>query len=204
MFPTAVQEIFCTFKLDYSVYLEENVNTCFINQTIDNDAYVLGSPVNTSVEQVFINRNNGVKDLPRNIGDKFANLIEFWATRCQLTTVRNHYFMNMQKLKFLNLRENKITTIEPDAFKDLISIHRMNLQTNMIETLDENIFTAMVALEWLHLEQNKIKLLKPETFIIPGGKLSYVVLKENVCINKWYGWDNWGQLEPDLKANCTQ
>lgn len=77
IFPAAAKEVFCFFELDYSLFLEEGVNTCLINQTIDSDAYVLGSPLDNSVEQVFVNKTNEITDLPRNIGEKFTNLKNF-------------------------------------------------------------------------------------------------------------------------------
>lgn len=202
--PSPLKEVFCTFKVHYSVFLQEMVCTCLFNQTIDSDAYVLGSTFNTSIEQVFVNRISKVKDLPRQIGEKFPNLKEFSATRCQLTIVRNYYFRNMENLKFLNLRQNKITTIESDAFKDLVSVYWMNLLINMIETFDDKLFATMVNLESLHMNFNKIKILSPKAFSIPGGKLQIVDLSWNVCVNKNYTVpDNWNQLESDLKANCT-
>lgn len=201
---TAANEVCCSFKMDYSIYLEENVFTCWVNQTIDSDLYVLGSALDTTVEQFCMNGIKKLTEIPKNIGEKFPTLQEFFTTRCQLTTLRNYYFKNMRNVKFLNVRENKIATIEADAFKDLVNVHRLTLTTNLIETLDVNIFATMVKLEFLNLNENKIKVLKPETFVIPGGIMKVIDLERNDCISMWYASDRWVQMASDLKANCTQ
>lgn len=102
------------------------------------------------------------------------------------------------------LNDNKIAIFEAGAFKDLKSVVELWLQRNSIETLDEKLFVFSVNLKKIDLRNNKIKLLSPKIFDIHGGNLKLVSLWSNFCIDGRYDTNNWGQLEFDLTANCTQ
>lgn len=197
-----MKEVYCTFRTEHSNCCGRT-KTCRVSQPIETEEYVLASPVNTTVEQFYVSENDKVKYLPKDIGDKFPSLKEFWALSCGLTVLRDHYFKNMANLLNLNLFGNKITTIEPAAFKDLVSLEKLWLENNLIETLDGRTFATMVNLKQLDLHQNKIRILSPTTFQITGGKLERVDLGSNVCINKWYNMENWNDLIPDISANCA-
>lgn len=162
------------------------VNSCGFNQTIDSEDFAVGSAFDSTVEQFEIVKNRNVKFVPRLIGQKFPNLKEFYIRFCELTVVRHYYFKNMRNLARLYLDNNKITAIEPASLKDLVKVIRLDLSNNMIETLDENLFAAMINLEGLSLSSNKIKFLSPTMLQIPRGKIGFVDLKSNVCINGTY------------------
>lgn len=156
---------------------------------------------NTAVEAVNFWYNADIKFLPRGAGKKFPNLKHLQAVGCGLTVIRKYYFKNMQKLRDLYLENNKIAIIEPGAFKNLISLKYLRLGFNNIKSLDEKLFLTMVRLEFIYLNSNKISELSPSTFQIPGGKLGYVDLYGNVCINRNYYTKK--LLEADIAANCT-
>lgn len=183
------------------------VNTCTTNQAIGREDYVVGSELNTSVEQFLISNNTKVSFLPARIGEKFPNLKDFQITGCGLRVVRKHYFKDLGKVLHMSLNDNKITTIEKDSFKDLISVKWFNLHHNMIETLDGKLFATMVELNMLYLQNNKIKSLSSKTFDIAGGSLTakygVVNLESNICLDGYYDTHTWGQLETDIQANCT-
>lgn len=181
-----------------------NAVGCDANQSIESeDFYVLESPMYNNIEVFEIKDNKEAQYLPRHIGVKFPNLKEFWTINSGLTVVRDHYFKNMQNLNFLDLNSNQLENIESGAFKDLISLEMLNLENNGIQTLYEKLFSGMVKLKEVNLDRNKIKHIRPETFKIPGGKLTNVVLRENVCINQNYRSDtNLMELEGDLKNRC--
>lgn len=200
LFP-AVKQVLCTFGMTNSVWYG-NLNTCSISQTIDSEEFVLGSPLSSTVERFNIEDNKEVKFLPRHIGEKLPKLKELWVDRCGLSVVRDDSFKNMQSLLILGLSQNEISTVEPGAFADLISVQKVFLFYNAIETLDEKLFAPMVNLQYLRLDHNKIKFLSPATLKIVDGKLGYVNLQGNVCINRIYNSDNWNQLESDLMADC--
>lgn len=180
------------------------LSTCITNQTIESENYVIGSPLNASVERFYISYNKEVKFMPRHIGKKFPNLKELRMTSCGLVVVRDYYFKNMANVQFLGVYDNNIESIKPDAFRYLISVKTLLLAKNKIETLDEKIFVTMVNLQELYVNHNRIKFLSPTTFNIPGGNLEKVYLEGNICIHRWYNSKIMDQLEPDLRANCTR
>lgn len=179
------------------------LNTCVINQIIDSKAYVLGSVFVTTIERFDMSDNRKVKFLPGGIGGKFPNLKEFWAEKCGLTIVRDYSFTEMRNLRYLNLYDNKIAVIESGAFRNLISLKALWLDDNQIETLDDKLLASMVKLEQLYLMRNKIKFLSSAIFNIPGGKLIFVDLRYNTCINWNYDSSQREKLIADLMANCT-
>lgn len=181
----------------------DGLYTCVINETIDNEDYVLKSTVNTSVFQFLIFNQEDVKFLPKEIGRKFPNLKKLMVNFSALLVVRNFYFNKMYYLKYLDLNFNKITLIDSGAFKDLVNVNELHFEGNLIETLEENLFLSMVNLAKIYLNRNRIKFLKPTTFKIHGGELINVDLKENLCINTVYLSENLTRLESDLRVNCA-
>lgn len=201
--PAALRQIFCTFKVLVSNCCGR-LNTCSLDHPIDTEDYVLGSELDTTVEQFDVRNKEDIKFLPGKIGEKFPNLKEFQVVNCGLTALRNHYFKDMRNLKILYLNDNKITTIEADAFQDLISVSWLNLSDNMIETLDEKTFATMVSLEDLWLSRNKIKVMSSKTLQIPGGKLNEVYFWSNVCIDSRYYSSQFNKLDSDITVNCSR
>lgn len=198
---TGRSRVSCTVAKTNSLRLKKNVTICGVNQNIDSDSFALDSPINTSVEIFQI--DSQVEYLPRNIADKFPNLKELWAGGRGLTVVRDHYFKDMQKLRFLLLHGNKIASIESKAFADLGSTEEVWLENNTITTLDRKLFITMINLKEIHLNNNKIKFLSSSTFKIPDGKLLYVDLRENVCIDKFYK-SMMAALAADLRTQCNR
>lgn len=194
---------FCTFHMINSNSLKRNVTNCKVHQSIESEEYVLVSPNYTTVELLNMENKREVKYLPKRIGERFPNLKEIWAFDCELTVVRDHYFEDLKKLRFLHMYGNKISVIEPSAFKDLTSVEKVDLRGNMIKTLDNKLFITMVNLKEIHLNNNKIDFLKTTTFKIPNGKLFHVDLRENVCIENVYK-SNMRELEFDLRHKCNK
>lgn len=200
-FSAAPKNLYCKFSV------VDNYRTCSINETIDSDDYVIGSPFNATIEIFSVSDNKAAKHLPRNISEKFPFLKNIRAQNCDLTVVLKFNFKNMRNLRFLRLSSNKIRTIESGSFTDLINVERLWLRNNQLETIDEKLLVSMKKLELVDLVYNKIKFLSPETFKIPGGQLELIDLQVNVCINEIYGSDKYGrenleQVEADLRKNC--
>lgn len=200
------KKVFCKFGLLYQEF-----QGCLVGKVIETEDYELGSPFNTTIDMLFFRGNTGTKYLPRKIIEKFPNLKKIIAGSLGLTVLRNHYFMHMKFLEVLYLGYNEINIIEPNAFKDLIRVNNLDMQSNMIESLDESLFARMVKLQTINLVRNKIKFLSPTTFKIPGGKLGFVFLKSNVCIDRLFefsensvDFSEFNQLESDIKTNCTR
>lgn len=180
------------------------LDSCVFNkQTVDSEDYVLGSPVNKTVERFSIYQNKGLKFLPRSLGEKFPNLAEIHASFSGMKTVHDYYFKDMKNLEVLILSSNEITTVEANAFKDLVNLKWLSLNYNFINTIDKKILATMVNLIDLDLKGNKIKFLNPASFEVSGVKPFSVDLKENICINRLYLPKELASLEKDIKANCS-
>lgn len=180
--------------------------TCKINESIDTEAYVIGSAFNTSIELFDVSSNRNIKYFPRHIGQKFPNLERLGANGCGLVVLRNFYFSDMRNLKNMFLNDNAISSIGLEAFNDLINLRDLLLSQNMLETLPEKLFHKMVNLVNLSLANNNFKSLSPMLFEIPNGIIEYVDLRQANCINEAYyriDW-NWDKLQPDIRSNCTQ
>lgn len=206
---TDERELNCSFKIEESNWYG-NLSACIIEHDIDHEGYVLGSPLNSTVQRFKISDNEEVKFLPAQIGQKFPNLTDFWTEKCGLTIVRDFYFKNMGNLRLLGLNNNKILSVEPEAFRDLVNVEDLQLFGNKIVTLDEKLFVTMVELDYVTLTHNQIKFLSSTTFRIPGGKLKTVNLEENVCIDSLYSFNGWfmnntlEKLESDILSDCKR
>lgn len=184
----------------HSLFIKRELQSCSVNQTIDNEKYAFDLQPNSEIERFHVSDNGQSNYLPKHIGEHFPNLLELSAERCGLIIVRDFYFKDMKHVKFLNLRQNKIVTIEPESFKDLVSVEEFWLESNLIERLDEKLFAPMEKLIILDLSKNKINFLSPEMFNIQSGNLYAVYLKGNICYNGDF-FPNPSQLEP--RTNCT-
>lgn len=185
------------------MYLQRELKSCSIIQTIGNEDYVLDSDVDDTIEEFIIRKMKKVQFLPVNISDKFPNLKLLEVNDCGLTVVRSFYFKNMFNVQRMDLNHNEIDTIEVDAFKDLVSVERLFLEYNSILTLDEKLFVSMVSLETLMLRSNYIDFLTTSTFKIPGGKLYQVDLRANELVLKDIDSDN-GDLETTWSCYGTE
>lgn len=189
--------------MEYAYFGKRDFVTCLVTDSIEHEDYYLNSDINPAIELFNMSKNENVKYLPRDIGVKLPNLIQFKAEYDGLTIIRDFNLKNMRNVRFLGLYHNEINTIEPKAFDDLVKVERMHLDYNELETLNENLFASMVALENINLNYNKIKTLKPSTFEIPNGKLDYVEMVANVCVGEiftsFYGWTN---LQSKIAFNC--
>lgn len=181
------------------------LESCVFNkQIVDSEDYVLGSPLNATVNRFSIYQNQKLKFLPKHIGEKFPNLAEIHASFTGMKSVRDYYFKDMKNLEVLILSSNEIVTIDAEAFKDLIKLKWLSLNYNFIHTIDKKIFATMANLIDLDLKGNKIKFLNPTAFEATGVKPFSVDLKENVCINHLYLPKELANLEKDIKEKCAQ
>lgn len=184
-----------------SRFFKTDLNACMINQTIGSDAYVLGSERDPNITFLDISGNRVAKYLPRNVGSKFPNLMEYDAGICSLTIIRDYYFKDMRSVQHVDLSFNNIATIERGAFDDLVSLKKLDLHFNMIETLEENLFIKLASLETLYIDKNKIKYLTPTTFSTPGGKLRIFDWETDAYqFAKYFN----GLLETYITPNITQ
>lgn len=196
------KHVFCTSKIQKG-HFQPKLDACIVNQTIDSDNFVIGSPIDITIELFLIRNIKEVKFLPQRILAKLPNLKEYYVYDCGIDVLRRECFKNMKHLQYLYLAFNSISSIETFAFNDLVKVIELNLDHNLIETIDNKLFDKMINLKTIHLSNNKIKFLDQKIFMIPGGKIEQVFMGSNFCIDGDYDSKNSKQLEADLKSKCT-
>lgn len=202
---SVAKKISCRFEMTSSYFGDGEVNTCTVNQTIDSEESIVGSELDATVKIFSVLFELKVVYLPKHIGVKFPNLEEFYLYNADVAKIRDFYFKDMNKLRFMLLSGNKIVTIEAGAFNDLVSMEEMHLSYNQIRTLDERLFLTMLNLRKLYLNNNKIKFLSPTMFnhLLDRDNFEKINLEGNVCIDKNYKPYSFNYLQPDLKSTCS-
>lgn len=175
---------------------------------IINGHFDIFSPSDSTVEAIIVMKKHQVKNLPEDIGEKFANLQKLTVTSCSVALINNKHFRNLSELSILNLRKNEIATIESDAFKDLLKLNVLNLGHNKIQNLHPTLFISLINLKSLNLNDNFIENLDAKIFdslvqlrsvSLSGNNLKQVdenmferneqltaVYLKNTCVNEIY------------------
>lgn len=201
-FSTAFKKVACSLQSHYSLHHRKDIYNCVIEGAIEDENYALESHVRPALLGFRVYDNKNLNFLPRFIGEKFPNLETFTILNCSLQIVRNFYFKDLRKVRFMNLFSNNIASIENGSFDDLVKVRSLHLQYNRIRTVDVELFATMVNLKNLDLGNNQIQFLTPTTFKIPNGKLEKINLYLNVCISKSYLPNDISQLDADLQSKC--
>lgn len=191
--------------MESAYFGDHELKTCVVNQTIDSEECALATDLDSAVKSFSVRFEMKVKFLPKQIGEKFPNLEEFYLYNSDVAKIRDFYFKDMKKARVMMLSGNKIVTVEAGAFNDLVSVEEMFLSYNQIRTLDERLFLTMLKLRKVYLNNNKIKFLSPTMFyhLIYRDSFEKVNLEGNVCINKSYVPYSLNYLQSDLKLTCS-
>lgn len=97
---------------------------------------------------------------------------------CNLTKVKENLFMDFNKLRIVNLGDNKIQQITRQNFEHALILEELVLHSNYISVLKNFSFSNCVALESLDVSSNQIALI--EVNAISGlTKLNYLDLSDN-------------------------
>ncbi len=100
----------------------------------------------------------------------FILLLE--VSRCNISSVKNTYFRQMQSLIELSLKHNSISYLRDKAFSTLIRLESLDLSYNNITQLQPGIFEGTKMLEVLKLQYNNLRSLAACTFgNLPNLKL---------------------------------
>lgn len=141
-------------------------------------------------------KDSMLKDLPKNIFQKFVNLQkimiinctglknldkEYFDAKLELVLIKNSdveyvsdkVFSNLKNVQTISLNNNKIKKIHKDAFKDLIALEKIEMVFNEIEVLEEDLFTFNLNLKYVLLYNNSITIL-------PGKLFSQNIKVENL------------------------
>lgn len=145
-----------------------------------------------------------------------------------LTTIPNHAFSGLSRLRKLYLEFNNIQTILPFAFRGLISLRYLYLSENKISVLGNKSFASIPKLKNLELKHNKIHKISKNAFdgtfaiasinirqnyllAVPSfgyqSNLTYIDMFDNLIVNATFPtsfMDNLQKLSVNLGKNSIQ
>ncbi|XP_070490339.1 protein slit isoform X1 [Chironomus tepperi] len=81
-----------------------------------------------------------------------------------ITIIYETDFINLSKLRILQLTDNQLHTIEKDAFADLTGLERLRLNNNKIKALPDNLLASMTSLVRVDLSNNEIAAISKRMF----------------------------------------
>jgi Leucine-rich repeat (LRR) protein len=169
--------------------------------TIDTDAFA------ELIELKYLGlSSNKLRSLSPRIFDNNGKLERINLYNNQLKSVTA--LVNLQQLL---LCTNKLESLPGDIFASLSKLQKISLhRNNRLSTLDESIFRGNGKLREITIGKNLTKL-SPELFANKPD-LSYVSLRFNPCINKFYGSEDSNvkltdneknQLKSDVVNGCS-
>lgn len=126
----------------------------------------IGSEVGKSLVQVVCFDNcNTVEFIPASLLKEFPNMIGMAIHNSKISVLKTDLFTaSFNKIKYLELKENKIKDIEAEAFSALTDLKCIILSENEIEEIPHNIFEKNLKFEKICLKEDKLQLLHPEIF----------------------------------------
>lgn len=125
-----------------------------------------------SYQNIFIER------LPQNISTHFVDLEKLIANLIGLRTVSRDDFTGMNKLKVLNLSNNKIKSVYYAAFHDLESLEVLYLSGNLITNLHVAMLAKSVEIKTFFADHNMITRL--EDMFLNNPKIESIYINNNV------------------------
>lgn len=173
------------------------------------------------------NKKLEVYFIPSGISDVFPSLRILYIQDCKLTRLSRKNFKRMNELSTISLSDNEIEHIDEDTFYEVpllfslrvnsnrlktlgnnIFIHSTRLQhftfdTNKFETFDGTIFRNCPLLLSIVLEDNKLKKIRIN--LTSFKSLSKVDLRNNVCINAFFGKESMTTIQAVqdvINKNC--
>lgn len=102
--------------------------------------------------------------IPTGIGEAFTNLLHLVFTPNSLRFLDRRNFIQMTKLKKLDLSNGEIQFIPEDTFWDVISLEKLSLASNQIERIPVNTLMNLRVLKSLDLSSNKLTHLDKGLF----------------------------------------
>lgn len=81
-----------------------------------------------SIEAFFTGFNTKLEHLPKNLGEKFPNLLTMSTHTCSIKTITKESFRGLSKLQDLNLQTNQIEIINDDTFDFIPAVVRIALR----------------------------------------------------------------------------
>lgn len=103
--------------------------TCFISPkaVIDSKSFIISSVRDEQIRALRFISNKQISYLPVNVHEKFPVLISFSAVACNIKSIFQRNFQNLNTLRELWLNGNQIKTIASDTFGSLTSLEYLDL-----------------------------------------------------------------------------
>ncbi|XP_044729766.1 insulin-like growth factor-binding protein complex acid labile subunit [Chrysoperla carnea] len=156
---TQLQELNLSWNRIYKIEpqtFKENAN---LKKIINNF-----NPISDLEENTFLPYEWGVTNKFLIGADKTATITELHIGNCLLSTLKDHYFVHLRRLKFLNLETNQITDFERNVFRENTRLEYLRLSYNELRELPSNVFDRLRNLKTLWLKANFLTELPIDVF----------------------------------------
>lgn len=178
-----------------------NENVTFLISSVSG-AYSRHSSIFT---QKLLIQDSNLMYLPNQISKFFPFIQHFGVIASHLVYIKRENFNNLEILKSLDLRRNRLMSFPENVFIDLVNLRKIDLSGNYITVLPSTAFATMRLLERfianenlitrfesiifrnsdnlneIHLWKNRIKSIEYDVKVF--RKLVMFDVRENVCIN---------------------
>jgi Leucine-rich repeat (LRR) protein len=132
---------------------------------------------------VISHYRNLMELIPKKIGLFFPQLEQFISNAVGVKSIEKVNFLNMTKVKLLNLADNQITVIHFNTFSELKSLESLNLQGNKIIKFHLAMLKETTNLKVFNAANNKLTKIESDLFNDNGErvlkKLESIILRGN-------------------------
>lgn len=139
-----------------------------------------------------IKGRNNVIDILRDyeIQEVTPNIEQLDLSKNDIFQIERHSFRGLNRLKILNLAENKINILSPLVFRGLELLEVLNMSKNELQTLESQMFISNSHMKSIDLSTNKISRIQPDVFqnLI---FLELLNLMNNQCVNKKFAFHDY-------------
>lgn len=115
------------------VSVQDGLKTCVLNDNIEiySRGYIL-TTVDSTIEALFFHqkyqKNEKISYFPANLYSNFPNLLSLNAEYCRVKHILRDSFMNLRKLKELDVSFNTLETIDVGSFRELTSLEKLRIR----------------------------------------------------------------------------
>jgi hypothetical protein len=132
------------------------LKTCRVDQNtvVDSETYFFTAEPDVEMTEVWTDGNMNIQYLPKNIFEKFPNLISLSAASCSLKLVNKDNLQYLSSIEEIDFSNNLLESIEIGTFDDLMILQFLVLARNKIKTLNGDVFKQLKKLSSLYLSGN--------------------------------------------------
>jgi Leucine-rich repeat (LRR) protein len=117
-----------------------------------------------NLKTLNLSQNNNLKSISGRLLRDLVNLERLDLKKCAITEIESEATRSLQKLKYLDLSENKLT--KGPSIENLVNLEHLDLSKNQIDSIDENVFGRQnLKLTMLDLSGNSLKALHGNSFL---------------------------------------